>query len=135
MSKMKLDIIEKRLKAKKISQYEIFLIERNIFENIFLKNKPENEREIENEIVIDTQMGAVKYRNSILVEDRGNEETCREKILDAYKDLLKSNELKFLKESRHNLAEICAKVDQASEEILLLRYIPGSCSSCCKLGM
>ncbi|MFX1494459.1 MAG: metallopeptidase TldD-related protein [Promethearchaeota archaeon] len=48
MSKMKLDIIEKRLKAKKISQYEIFLIERNIFESIFLKNKPENEREIEN---------------------------------------------------------------------------------------
>ncbi len=45
---MKLDIIEKRIKAKNISQYEIFLIERNIFESIFLKNKPDNEREIEN---------------------------------------------------------------------------------------
>lgn len=48
MSKMKLDIIENRLKAKEISQYEIFLIERKIFESIFLKNKPDNEREIEN---------------------------------------------------------------------------------------
>jgi len=46
MSKMKLDVIEKRLKAKNVSQYEIFLIERKIFESIFLKNKPDNEREI-----------------------------------------------------------------------------------------
>ncbi|MFX0025532.1 MAG: metallopeptidase TldD-related protein [Candidatus Hermodarchaeota archaeon] len=48
MSKTKLDIIENRLKAKNISQYEIFLIERKIFETIFLKKKAENEREIEN---------------------------------------------------------------------------------------
>ncbi|MFX0018811.1 MAG: metallopeptidase TldD-related protein [Promethearchaeota archaeon] len=48
MSKMNLEIIEKRLKAKNVSQYEIFLIERKSYETIFLKNKPDNERELNN---------------------------------------------------------------------------------------
>jgi len=82
---MKLDIIEKRLKTKNISQYEIFLIEKNIFESIFLKNKPDNEREINsteyfirilNQGENETGIGIIKG-NSMNLQDIDNTiETC-----------------------------------------------------------
>jgi PmbA protein len=46
MSIERLDRIEAILKSKKIQEFEIFFIEKNIFETIFLKDKIENEREI-----------------------------------------------------------------------------------------
>jgi len=46
MSTEKLDKIEAVLKSKKIQEFEIFFVEKNIFETIFLKDKTENEREI-----------------------------------------------------------------------------------------
>ena len=46
MSIEKLDRIEAILKSKKIQEFEIFFVEKNIFETIFLKDKAENEREI-----------------------------------------------------------------------------------------
>lgn len=91
--------------------------------------------EFENEVIADTRAGAVKFRNSILVEDPGNEENCRLNILNAYHDLLESPQLDEVKKSHENLSECCAKVKQAYEEIILLGYIPGSCSSCRRLGM
>jgi len=42
----RLDIIESILKSKKIQEFEIFFVEKNIYETIFLKDKAENEREI-----------------------------------------------------------------------------------------
>jgi len=42
----RLDRIEAVLKSKKIQEFEIFFVEKNIFETIFLKDSPENEREI-----------------------------------------------------------------------------------------
>ncbi len=47
MSSEKLDLIENVLKSKKIEEYEIFLVKKAIVETMFLKNKIENEREIE----------------------------------------------------------------------------------------
>ncbi|TES95791.1 MAG: hypothetical protein E3J90_09135, partial [Promethearchaeota archaeon] len=46
MSKERLDRIEAILKSKKIQEFELFFVEKNIFETIFLKDKTENEREI-----------------------------------------------------------------------------------------
>ncbi|MHA1233949.1 MAG: metallopeptidase TldD-related protein [Promethearchaeota archaeon] len=46
MSIEKLDRIEAILNSKKIQEFEIFFVEKNIFETIFLKDKTENEREI-----------------------------------------------------------------------------------------
>jgi PmbA protein len=46
MSNEKLDLIENILKSKKIEEYEIFLVKKAIVETMFLKTKPENEREI-----------------------------------------------------------------------------------------
>ena len=91
--------------------------------------------EFENELIADTRAGAVKFRNTILVEDPGNEENCRLNILNAYHELLESPQLDEVKKSHENLSECYAKVKQAYEEIILLGYIPGSCSSCRRLGM
>jgi predicted Zn-dependent protease len=46
MSNEKLDLIEKGLNSKNIEEYEIYLVEKNIYETIFLKNQADNEREI-----------------------------------------------------------------------------------------
>ena len=46
MSNERLDLIEKGLKSKNIKEYEIYLVEKNIYETIFLKNQVDNEREI-----------------------------------------------------------------------------------------
>ena len=46
VSAERLDKIETILKSKKINDFEIFFVEKDIFETIFLKDKPENEREI-----------------------------------------------------------------------------------------
>ena len=46
MSIEKLDRIEAILKSKKIQEFEIFFVEKSIYETIFLKDKTENEREI-----------------------------------------------------------------------------------------
>ena len=91
--------------------------------------------EFENDLITDTQAGAVKFRNSILMEDPGNEENCRLDILNAYHELLESPQLDEVKKSHENLSECYAKVKQAYEEIILMGYIPGSCSSCRRLGM
>lgn len=46
MTSEKLDIIENVLKSQKIEEYEIYLVEREIFESMLLKNKRDLEREI-----------------------------------------------------------------------------------------
>jgi len=46
MSNERLDLIEKGLNSKNIEEYEIYLVEKNIYETIFLKNQADNEREI-----------------------------------------------------------------------------------------
>lgn len=45
MSSEKLDLIESNLKAKNIEEYEIYLIEKEIFETIYLKTNPDIERQ------------------------------------------------------------------------------------------
>lgn len=45
MSDEKLDLIESNLKAKNIEEYEIYLVDKEIFETIFLKTKPDIERQ------------------------------------------------------------------------------------------
>jgi len=88
-----------------------------------------------NELVCDTQSGCIKYRYNILIEDRGNEEKCLQNILNAYKELLETPILEKIRKSREELSECSAKVKRAVEEIVLMGFIPGSCSSCQKLGM
>ena len=48
MDNNKLDLIEKSIKSKNVNEYEIFLIERNAYESILLKDKVDNERNVSN---------------------------------------------------------------------------------------
>ena len=48
MSIESLDRIETILKSKKIQEFEIFFMQKSIYETIFLKDKTENERDISN---------------------------------------------------------------------------------------
>ncbi len=48
MSNEKLDLIESEMRRKNIGDYEIFLVEGKAFESIFLKDKIDNERHIDN---------------------------------------------------------------------------------------
>lgn len=45
MSNEKLDLIESGLKKKGINEYEIYLVDQKLYETIFLKTKPDNERQ------------------------------------------------------------------------------------------
>jgi predicted Zn-dependent protease len=85
MSIEKLDRIEAVLKSKKIQEFEIFFIEKSIFETIFLKDKPENEREIsDSEYFIriltqkenQTGIGVVKGNSLEVNQIEKNIDTC-----------------------------------------------------------
>ncbi|NVM34620.1 MAG: TldD/PmbA family protein [Candidatus Lokiarchaeota archaeon] len=85
MSNEKLDLIEKRLKLKDVKEYEIFLIERKAYESIFLKDKVDNEREVNDFDYLlrilsqkneKTGIGLVKGNSLDLNEIDRNIETC-----------------------------------------------------------
>ncbi len=48
MSNEKIELIEKVLNAKKVQEYEIYLTERKAYESIFLKDKVDKERDVNN---------------------------------------------------------------------------------------
>lgn len=90
---------------------------------------------MEDNIVADTQKGAVTYHNSILAVAPGHEEDTRSNILDAYREFLASDELMNVIITFRTLKESVTRVRQAVEEILLLGFIPGQCNICRRLGL
>jgi len=92
-------------------------------------------KNIEDDIIIDTGSGTIKYQNSIMAEVLGNEEVTRANILNAYRKIIASDELKTVTISFGKLQEHAARVRQAAEEILLLGLITGQCSICKRLGL
>ncbi len=86
MSNEKLELIEKSIKSKNIEEYEIFLVERNAYESIFLKNKIDNVRDISDfEYIVrilsqkesKTGIGLVKGNSLDSKEIERNIETCQ----------------------------------------------------------
>lgn len=90
---------------------------------------------VEDDVIADTEAGTVKYHGLILAEAHGNETKCRDDIIATYKEVLGSSELNSIKVTCEQLKEWAAKARQATDEILLLGYIPGQCSVCRRLGM
>ena len=75
------------------------------------------------------------YHNSILAEAPGAEEQTKQNILAAYRDILKSEELRNVFNSTRSLRKAEEKVKPVIESILLLGFIPGRCSVCQRLGL
>jgi hypothetical protein len=90
---------------------------------------------MEDNMITDTQRGVVTYCGSILAEAPGYEEVTRSNILDAYRELLASEELTNVTVTFQILKESVARVRQAVEEILLLGFVPGQCNICRRLGL
>lgn len=91
--------------------------------------------DLEKDIIADSQDGTVKYHDSILAKATGDERSCRDRILEAYRELIKSEEYRLVGSSYRELDRLAVKARQTAEDIVLLGYIPGQCRVCRRLGM
>jgi len=90
----------------------------------------------EDDIIADTGAGTVRYQvGSILAEVPGREDETRLNLLAAYREFLLSPELTQVVDTFDTVAEAAAAVRQATEELLLLGFIPGQCHICKRLGL
>jgi len=93
-------------------------------------------RKMEAAITVNTHNGDVVFRSgSILAVALGSEETTKQHLLDALKDLGKSPEVKAVVETCQALEQITTKARQVVEDIRLLGLVPGQCEICRRLGM
>jgi len=91
---------------------------------------------MEKAITVNTSNGDVIFGSgSILAVAPGSEETTKQHLLDALKDLGKSAEVKAVVESHQALEQITAKARQVVEDIRLLGLVTGQCEICRRLGM
>jgi hypothetical protein len=91
--------------------------------------------DLEKDTVTDSRDGTVTYHNSILARAPGDESSCRDRIFEAHRELLKSEECRLVGSSYRELDKAAVKARQAAEDIVLLGYIPGQCRVCRRLGM
>ena len=89
----------------------------------------------QDEIVVDTNVSYVKYRNSTLAEAPGKAGECREKLLDAFRKMKTLLEVTRVVNTYEELDESTLRAKQAIEEIRLLGLVPGVCKICRRLGM
>jgi len=91
--------------------------------------------EWEDEVVVDTSAGYIKYRNLTLAEVPGKADECRKKLLDAFRKTQILPEVTRVINTYGELEESTLKAKQAIEEIRLLGLVPGVCRVCRRLGM
>jgi len=76
-----------------------------------------------------------KPGDSWIIENVNDAEKCRANILDAFESLQIVSEIKKLQETYENLKASTYKARRATEEISLLRLVPGRCRVCRRLGI
>jgi hypothetical protein len=93
-------------------------------------------RNMETAISVNTSNGDVSFENhSILAVAPGSEERIKENLLDAFRILADSSEVKAVVETCQVLEQITPKTRQVVEGIRLLGLVPGQCEICRRLGM
>jgi hypothetical protein len=98
-------------------------------------SEPVTVSDFENMIVADPRRGEVTYgRGLALAHAPGKEEECREAIIAAIAELLRSDEWISVLETFRRIKESATKARQAAEEIRLLGLLPGRCRICSRLG-
>ena len=73
--------------------------------------------------------------NYLLAKVKGSEEQCKENLIAAFEELVKSDESVQVFETYNQLKTITAKIRKAVEEISLLGIMPGACRVCSRLGV
>lgn len=85
-------------------------------------------------ITVNTNNGDVIFQaGSILAP--GGEQTTRQHLLDALKNLGMSPQAKAVVDTYHTLEQITRKARQVVEDARLLGLVPGQCGICRRLGM
>ena len=87
------------------------------------------------EIVVDTSVGYVKYRNLTLAEVPSSADECRENLLNAFRKMQMLSEVTRVVNTYRELEESTLRTKQTIEEIRLLGLVPGVCRVCRRLGM
>jgi hypothetical protein len=87
------------------------------------------------DVVADTTAGNVITTGQILAHVPGNENTCRQKLLDAFQKIKLLPEVVTVADTFRQLENATARAGQAVEEVKALGLIPGQCKVCRRLGM
>ena len=93
-------------------------------------------KNMETAISVNTDNGDVSFENRlILAVAPGSEERTKQDLIDAFRILTESHEVKSVVESYRVLEQITTKTKQVVEYIRLLGLVPGQCEICRRLGM
>ncbi len=91
---------------------------------------------LEERLVADPDRQEVRYGpGTIFAENVNDAEKCMADILDAFESLQSVSEIKKLQQTYENLKTSTYKARRATEEISLLRLVPGRCRVCRRLGI
>lgn len=91
---------------------------------------------LEERLVADPDRKEVRYGPATIFAEHVNDaEKCKANILDAFESLQIVSEIKKLQETYDNLKAATYKARRATEEISLLRLVPGRCRVCRRLGI
>ena len=97
---------------------------------------PVNIARLVNNIAADSDTGQVKYgEGTTLAVARGEEEDCKNNIIDALKELSTTEAMHALITTREMHGTSIDKASKAVEEIRMMGLIPGQCRICRRLGM
>lgn len=89
-----------------------------------------------NNIATDSDTGQVRYgEGTTLALARGEEEDCKNNIIDALKELSTTEEMGTLITTCERHRTSSDKASKAVEEIRMMRLVPGQCRICRRLGM
>jgi hypothetical protein len=85
-------------------------------------------------IVINTDMGEVRYGGNILAVIPGKEKECRDALVESFNEMQSLTENYRLVNTYKTLEEATAKLIRTIEEILILGVITGHCRVCKRLS-
>ena len=92
--------------------------------------------DFEDNIIVDTNSGDIRYGGTILAHAPGAEQEYRDHLINAISNLMqKHEEVNSVSKTYKMVEESTVKVRQAAEEISSMGLVPGQCRICRRLGM
>ena len=92
--------------------------------------------DFEDNIIVDTNSGDVRYGGTILAHAPGAEQEYRDHLISAISNLMqKHEEVNSVSKTYKMVEESAVKVRQAADEISSMGLVPGQCRICRRLGM
>jgi len=131
-SKTKYQIVDKPIEGHFLYSESVDFLFREEIQQLL---KPGSASNLVENIVAVPDTGRVDYTGLTLAHASGNEEECRQHILDMLDELRVSTEARSVINTYNVAKDLTAKARQAAEEILMLKLVPSHCRICRRLGM